>query len=226
MAKIEERSRGDAVTAYIDKESTSMANAALASIKAIIDKKSETQSKPDKAGLLEYVTARIDLRQTAQTILDSIKPDEQKPREPLGALEGKGKLYVTTRKRYLTQGSTTAEFRVGINSLKSWKRAVSEVWEDALGPALPAKVKAFVEEVEETGIVSLSEFIGVEKYVVIDGSESKYEPSDGEKGILVLQCKLNERADVYLLDEPELGMSNLYIDSIIRPKVQDRKSVV
>ena len=37
----------------------------------------------------------------------------------------------------------------------------------------------------------------------------------------MIEKSLRDAADVYLLDEPELGMSNLYIDSVIRPIVQD-----
>lgn len=51
-----------------------------------------------------------------------------------------------------------------------------------------------------------------------------------EKGILLLERKLNADAEVYLLDEPENGMSNLYIDSIVRPIIVDlarsRKTVI
>ena len=76
----------------------------------------------------------------------------------------------------------------------------------------------------------LSAFIGLEKYVTRAEDGKRYSPSDGEKGILVIERTLNQEADVYLLDEPELGMGNLYIDSVIRPKLMElalsRKTVV
>lgn len=58
----------------------------------------------------------------------------------------------------------------------------------------------------------------------------EYKPSNGEKGILLLQRVLSKDADAYFLDEPELGMGNTYIDSNIRPMIsglgKQRKIVV
>ena len=48
-------------------------------------------------------------------------------------------------------------------------------------------------------------------------SGCEYKPSNGEKGILLLQQVLSKEADAYFLDEPELGMGNSYIDTNIRP---------
>ena len=63
-------------------------------------------------------------------------------------------------------------------------------------------------------------FIGKSKYVV-DEDGAPYEPSNGEKGILLLQQVIKEEADAYFFDEPELGMGNSYIDATIRPQISD-----
>ena len=72
---------------------------------------------------------------------------------------------------------------------------------------------------KQTGIRSLAEFIGVKRFVEKADTGEPYEPSDGEKGILLLERVLNNKADWYVLDEPEAGMSNSYIDGVIRPLV-------
>lgn len=84
-------------------------------------------------------------------------------------------------------------------------------------------------ECKENSIKSVKPFLGRSKQIVTsDGVE--YSPSNGEKGILLLQQTLYEDADAYFLDEPELGMGNLYIDTDIRPIISDlakrRKYVV
>jgi len=44
-----------------------------------------------------------------------------------------------------------------------------------------------------------------------------YKPSQGEKSMLLLNLKLNQDADNYILDEPELSLGNQYISSTIVP---------
>ena len=70
----------------------------------------------------------------------------------------------------------------------------------------------------EERIVSTSSFLGLSKQTILENGE-EYNPSSGEKSILLLQKVLNTSADAYLLDEPELGMGNSYIDSTIRPQL-------
>ena len=50
-------------------------------------------------------------------------------------------------------------------------------------------------------------FIGCSKQVV-NQEGNRYNPSNGEKGMLLLQRAIMEDADAYFLDEPELGMGN------------------
>ena len=71
---------------------------------------------------------------------------------------------------------------------------------------------------KDNNIDSTKYFLGLSKRIVTeDGKE--YVPSNGEKGILLLQKLLKSDADAYFLDEPELGMGNSYMDAIIRPEI-------
>lgn len=54
---------------------------------------------------------------------------------------------------------------------------------------------------------------------IVTESNEEYTPSNGEKGILLLERTLSEDADAYFLDEPELGMGNSFIDTNIRPMI-------
>lgn len=206
---------------YVDSVSTEMANTALSCIKAIIDSKSNTKSKPNTAGFTGFFEQRIELLRNVQAIAKQIETGERSSSEYLGQLEDKGKLYVVTRMRYLCQASKTDEFAIGITKLKSWKTALMAIASAIADSNLPEVVAEFCRANQETGLNGLSDFIGIKKYVVLEGSQNEYTPSDGEKGILVIERKLRDDASVYLLDEPELGMSNFYIDTVIRPIVQN-----
>ena len=220
---------------YIDTESARMTNTALEAIKSLIDRKSDTLSKPGKCGLYSFVSKRIGLLSLVNSVLENLSPKTIEQSDYLGKLEDKGTLELVSQWRYLTQdkGSKAAEYSdsgAKISDLKKWRKALETIREKAFDEGLPDAIAEFASIVEESGIASLDKFIGTDKYVRIKGKTTRYSPSDGEKGILLLERQLNTDADVYLLDEPENGMSNLYIDTVIRPILtnlaRSRKTVI
>ena len=215
---------------YINKESTALANNALIQIKNCIDKKSDTQSKPSDTGFLRFVLGRMNLLSAVETIKENMKEGVRKTPSYLGTLEDKGRLDIVLQSRWLCSNSKTAEFGLKITALKNWRSKLNTLAASICSPGLPEMVEEFKTTHQESGVNDLSAFIGLEKYVITAEDGKRYNPSDGEKGILVIERTLNQEADVYLLDEPELGMGNLYIDSVIRPKLMElalsRKTVV
>lgn len=210
---------------FIEYRSIELANAALKKIKSEIDAKSETKSKPDSPGFFAFVKARIGLKETAEKLLNALAPIGQNHefgRDYLGDLDDKGDAYIVTRYRYLTETneSRTEEFEKGIRDLRTWKKALKEVRDQAMGPMANEKQQDFVTLCSEYAISDLSPFIGISRYVALNESNDKYAPSSGEEGILLLSHTLSEDKDVYIFDEVELGMSNSYVDSVIRERIQ------
>lgn len=215
---------------YINKESIVLANNALIQIKNCIDKKSDTQSKPSDAGFLRFALGRMSLLGAVETIKENMKEETRETSNYLGTLEDKGRLNIVLQSRWLCSNSKTAEFGLKITTLKNWRRKLDAIASSICCSNLPETVEEFKTVHQESGVKGLSAFIGLEKYVIRAEDGKRYSPSDGEKGILIIERTLNQEADVYLLDEPELGMGNLYIDSVIRPKLMElalsRKTVV
>lgn len=207
---------------YIDSESTRLANAALAKLKEIIDSKSNTKSKPSTTGFSDFFNNRIMLHNAVERVLSQLQEGELLEKEYLGRLEDKGLLHVVTRKRFLCTASKAKEFDAKISKLKSLRKALEAIVDSITLPDLPEKVAEFCRQYSDSEIEGLRAFIGIEKYVELEGYDEAYSPSDGEKGIIVIERMLRKDVSVYLLDEPELGMSNLYIDTVIRPIVQER----
>lgn len=87
----------------------------------------------------------------------------------------------------------------------------------------------FNSECNDCGVDTVKPFLGLSKQIVTEDN-NEYTPSNGEKGILLLQKLLKSDAQAYFLDEPELGMGNSYIDAIIRPQIcrlaQRHKAVI
>ena len=218
------------VKGYLSATSVRLTNKSLDEIKSIADKKSDTVSKPGTTGLTSFVVKRVSLAKATKTVLENLQPLQKSNRLYLGTLEDKGQLYIETRYRYLTNGSLTDEFDKGITKLKECKKLFDLVPASLLSNNPGEAIADFHKAMEDAEIKGISSFIGITKRVIFGDSNNPYNPSDGEKGILLLEKMINEPADVYLLDEPESGMSNIYIDTVIRTALQDlaksRKTVI
>lgn len=125
--------------------------------------------------------------------------------------------------------SRREEFNIGINKLKRVKELLKDLSKQWFANDISSVLSELKEICDKEGIVSTSSFLGLSKQTILENGE-EYNPSSGEKSILLLQKVLNTAADAYLLDEPELGMGNSYIDSTIRPQLvalaKQRKIVV
>lgn len=211
-------------------EAERLTNYSIDKIKAIADLKSDTVSRPSSTGLIDFINNRLNLKKAVDAILESLLIEEVNERILLGYLEDKGKIYINTKYRLLSNDSKAEEFKgIGIRKLKEIKRKLEEISDRAFSANVVESVNDFNALCEENNITTIDCFLGVSKQIVTDGN-IQYEPSNGEKGILLLQKVLNEDADAYFLDEPELGMGNSYIDAYIRPLLsklaKQRKYVV
>lgn len=210
-------------------ESVMLANKSIETIKNIADKHTNTKSKPSTTGFTEYTCARIQLKKCVDRILKSIEADGQHERMLIGTIENKGKIYIQSTYKMLDAKSRREEFNIGINKLKRVKELLKDLSKQWFANDISSVLSELKEICDKEGIVSTSSFLGLSKQTILENGE-EYNPSSGEKSILLLQKVLNTAADAYLLDEPELGMGNSYIDSTIRPQLvalaKQRKIVV
>ena len=204
---------------YVCRKSEILANKSLHILKMEIDRKSSTKSIPGSVGYYAFARERLALMCAVRDIKETLKPKEQKRYDYLGRFDDKGVVNLVTAYRLLEPDSRAKEFTKKISELKEWKKQF-----DALSNSFEsgdvAKCRSdFSDYVTQTGIDSVKDFIGVRRFVELASTGIPYGPSDGEKGILLLERVLNQEADWYVLDEPEAGMSNSYIDGVIRPLV-------
>ncbi|MBO5836992.1 MAG: histidinol phosphatase [Oscillospiraceae bacterium] len=203
----------------IEKYAHQLTDFSIERIKLHADKNTDTVSKPSSTGFREFAEGRLKLRKAIGTILQNLKMPEYNEQEYLGELEGKGKVYINKRYRMLdSELSRTEEFSVGIRALKELEQILHKAYAQIFSMELSSVLKEFTEVCENQGIKSVKPFLGLSKQIVLSSGE-EYKPSNGERGILLLQQKLGKDADAYFLDEPELGMGNSYIDTNIRPLI-------
>lgn len=120
----------------------------------------------------------------------------------------------------LCDDSKAKEYPSIISSLKEARSLLSNIHDSIFTDSLPTYITSFNEICSDKSFTSTKVFLGVSKQIVTE-DKREYSPSNGERGILLLQQKLSREADAYFLDEPELGMGNSYIDSNIRPIISD-----
>lgn len=212
-----------------EKENTvRLVNWSIEKIKGIADKCSDTVSRPGTTGFYEYAMNRFALHEVVDQIMDAFQKEEFKEKSLLGTLEEKGDVFIQTKHRMLCKESKTDEFNCGIKKLKESKLTLEKLSKEITLKSLGEIVGVFRLSYDD-GIKDISEFIGISKETVLDNG-NVYKPSNGERGILLMQSLLDSDCDVYLLDEPELGMGNSYITSSILPKIvglaKQRKTII
>ena len=215
----------------IDEYSTSLVNLTIMLIKKHADRSTDTVSKPSTTGFIGFAQNRLKLFHALSHILSTLQRPEKREFAVLGTLEGKGKVYVTSRYRFLCDESYASEFdkRNGYRNLQNIVHLLKETREQIYSNDLASKVQELNTQLKEHSVSSIKPFLGVEKYIS-DVEGNPYSPSNGEESIILLQRTLNREAEAYILDEPELGMGNSYIDSTIRPLIinlaKQRKYVI
>ena len=209
-------------------KSIKLTNWSIDKIKAIADKCSDTISKPSSVGFYDFAMGRFKLFENVEEICSTFSVEDKVEKEYLGNLEEKGDIYIQTRYRMLTKESRTDEFKQGITVLRNCKLVIDGIKKAVLAENISEEVSKF-QEFYDDGIKDIGAFIGVSKETALENGEI-YRPSNGERGILLMQKLLDSESDVYILDEPELGMGNSYITSNILPKLTDlakrRKTVI
>lgn len=208
------------INEWSDIQAVNLSNFSLKSIKKIADKCSDTVSKPMSTGFEEFVINRLNLKDNLERIMKNLSMKPKIKKISIGVLEDKGEIFIQNQYRLLCKESLTKEFNLGIKKLYKLADYLNEINNKFYEVNVIEIINEYNEMASLNNIESLNCFLGLSKCVV-NCSGDKYEPSSGERGILLLQKLLNEESDVYILDEPELGMGNSYINATILPQIID-----
>lgn len=108
-----------------------------------------------------------------------------------------------------------------VTALKSLVTAIGDASNIVKTPCaeLTSKVAAIIEAADQMGVSSLKDCLGVASSVSC-GGDSNYEPSNGEKAMIVLSHALfDDDASIFILDEPEASMGNEFINKVIVERI-------
>lgn len=119
----------------------------------------------------------------------------------------------------LCNESKTAEFIIGINSLKEAKKSIFDSYDKVLSMDFNTYYSDMINNLTQNNIISMDSFLGVSKKFEINNEP--YKPSSGEATMIILDDVLKAEHDVYLLDEPEKSLGNAYVNDVLVPRLND-----
>ena len=204
----------------IEEQSVRLVNYSIEKIKTIADKNTNSVSKPSTVGFADFVRNRLNLHRCIKSIIHNLNVPEVNEANIIGVIAEKGDMNLNTKYRMLCEASRADEFKIGIRKLKEIVELIVHLEEHVFDVDIAEQIQELNKLLSESSIKDISPFVGCSRQVV-DANGEVYNPSTGEKRVLLLQRALSRDADAYFLDEPELGMGNSYVDSIIRPKIVD-----
>ncbi len=181
-------------------------------------------TKPSSTG---FSTFALNYKRARSALASIASAFETKPHEDevlLGRLREKGD--VVQHRKYLINPSHATKVvylraKVKANLLKSLVTAIEDasLFDRTPSAELSSKIAEINESLEDMGIASLKDCLGVASSVSC-GSDLNYEPSNGERAMLVLAHALfDDNASIYILDEPEASMGNEFINDVIVDRI-------
>ena len=193
-----------------------------------ISAKIDAPSRPTRTGFVDFSCGRLSLLKKARKICVPLTTKNNCSASSytlLGTIGDKGEIYIEERYRLLDtckhERSDRNEFGGNITNLRNIVMQLKKICDAAIGckGEICDLINGLSTLCEAAGVHSLDDFVGVSKFTV-DKDHHRYELSNGERSMLYIQRALNDSdADAFLLDEPELGIANVYIDEVVRPKL-------
>ncbi|MBB3171011.1 hypothetical protein [Parvibacter caecicola] len=203
---------------FVRVETLKVSEFTINTLKTLVAGSKGSKPIPTTVGFEAYACARLELAHALRCICSALEAPTKSDPEYLGPLDGKGDLFITTEWSMFSGNSTKDHYSGTYTQVKNHVAAFKAANKNALKIDYRNSLKKLTDLLEGSGYINLDCFVGVDRFLTTKDGK-KYEPSNGEKGILLLRRALDREASFYLIDEPELGMGNTFIEDSIRPKL-------
>ena len=201
---------------YLDYKSIDFSNNCISIIKEKADLFSSSKSIPNTTGFFEFAQNRLTLKNVTDKIIKTLKDSSYTATEKIGNLDDGKEVFL--RKDYKTFSEKDTGFRYGqtATELKCILKLIKQINKN-FSENVNESIKELGKKIKDNNI-KVTDFIGIKKYF-IDGQKEAYEPSDGERIMLILDRALFEDKEVYILDEPERSLGNNFINDVVLPRI-------
>jgi len=189
--------------------------------RAVLEKK-QIVSKPETVGFYDFYTDRINIIEKLQKIKNLFESNNVFEKTKLGEIEFKGEIFL--RKEIIVNPKNVKEItysgdmgKVKVNKIID---CVDSTYSSAFKSDFNQEIASLKELFEEYKIVNINCLIGRKNLTVLEDLETLYEPSKGEKHMLALNNIILEDYDIFILDEPTVGLGHEYVSSKILPQLK------
>lgn len=203
---------------YIKYKSIELSNNCITKIKEKADLLSSSKSVPNSTGFFEFAKNRLTLKNETNNILKLLRETKKIEEEKIGNLDEDKEVFL--RKEYKTFFDNETGFKFGqtATTLKSVLKTLKNINKKSLED-VNEYIKLLNQDLKDNNIQA-TDFIGIRKYFINNKGEA-YEPSDGERIMLILDRALFENKEVYILDEPERSLGNNFINDVVLPRINE-----
>lgn len=209
---------------FVDTYAIHLESFTVKKMKGYITARTGSPTKPSGTGFTAFALSYKKARSLLSAISDSFQTKPFEEETLLGRLAEKGD--VVQHRKYLINplhGTKVSYLRdkVKANNLKALVSDISKASDAVKTPctSLASKIAEINKSTEQMGVASLKDCLGVTSSVSC-GENQSYEPSNGEKAMIVLAHALfDDDASIYILDEPEASMGNEFINEIIVERI-------
>lgn len=209
---------------FVDAYALHLEGFTVKKMKSYITVRTGNPTKPSGTGFSTFALSYKKVRSVLNTISGSFQVKPYEEEILIGRLAEKGD--VIQHRKYVinpSQAKRVSYLRdeVKVTALKSLVTAIGDASNIVKTPCaeLTSKVAAIIEAADQMGVSSLKDCLGVASSVSC-GGDSNYEPSNGEKAMIVLSHALfDDDASIFILDEPEASMGNEFINKVIVERI-------
>lgn len=203
---------------YIKYKSIELSNNCITKIKEKADLLSSSKSVPNSTGFFEFAKNRLTLKNETNNILKLLRETKKIEEEKIGNLDEDKEVFLRREYKTFFDNETGFKFGQTATTLKSVLKTLKNVNKKSLED-VNEYIKLFNQELKDNNIQA-TDFIGIKKYFINNKGEA-YEPSDGERIMLILDRALFENKEVYILDEPERSLGNNFINDVVLPRINE-----
>lgn len=205
-------------------------------LKTFYQNKKGVKVKPTETGFVAIFENSLRLHKAAELIKKAMEFDPKIERPIIGNLVEKGTIYREIEysvKPESYKDRYTKHLNPAINqkNIISFKKGIDDLVSCSFSIEEQKAIVDFKDEHEKLNIRKLSDLLLCNTRIV-DENNNQYDPSPGEKAMLLLNFKLmDDTKNVYILDEPEAKVGHKYINEVIIPRLlelarRDKKIII
>lgn len=182
---------------------------------------------PTTTGFFKFASNRVKLLKSLRSIKGTLETEEKTyPRIYIGDVGDKGSGYVTEHLRLISSlnvDNVDAKYQNGRKEkYKVFNKSLEKLIVNFFCENYSQFISDFQATITEYDIKNIDYFLSSEKVFTLNNIV--YNPSRGEKSILAMQHDFVSKKDqysIFLMDEPESGLGNEYIEKNIVPLIKD-----